>query len=132
MKQYLITSADGIDAMELRDVETPKPKSDEILVKMRANSLNYRDLIITMGGYTLSDTCPVVPVSDGAGDVVEVGSDVTDFAVGDKVVGNFIRDWTKGMLHVQKAPVLLAVALMAPWHSMSPLNKMPLSISLII
>ncbi len=103
MKQYLITSADGIDAMELREVDTPKPKPDEILVKMRANSLNYRDLIITMGGYTLSDTCPVVPLSDGAGDVVEVGSDVTDFSVGDKVVGNFIRDWTKGVLHPSEA-----------------------------
>lgn len=103
MKQYLITSADGIDAMELREVDTPKPKSDEILVKIRANSLNYRDLIITMGGYPRSDTCPVVPVSDGAGQVVEVGSDVTGFAVGDRVLGNFFQEWHNGELKDEQA-----------------------------
>ena len=98
MKQYLITSADGIDAIERNEADKPKPKPDEILVKLRANSLNYRDLVIPVGGYLRNDKCPVVPLSDGAGDVVEIGSDVTDFSVGDRVAGNFFQDWTKGTL----------------------------------
>ncbi|WP_277252656.1 alcohol dehydrogenase catalytic domain-containing protein [Neptunomonas phycophila] len=79
MQAYRVTTADGIDAIEQVVMDTPTPASDEILVKMKACSLNYRDMLITMGGYVRNDVRPIVPLSDGAGEVVSVGSEVAIF-----------------------------------------------------
>ena len=98
MKHYLITTPDGIDAISFTESETPKPGPNQVLVKIHANSLNFRDLIIPMGGYPRNDTLPMIPLSDGAGEVVEVGSEVTEFKTGDRVMGNFFQNWIKGEL----------------------------------
>ncbi|KAJ1915789.1 hypothetical protein H4219_004139 [Mycoemilia scoparia] len=82
-----------------------KVKPHEILVKIKAVSLNYRDLIISNGFYPFPVSPNVVPGSDGAGEVVQVGEAVKDFQVGDKVVGIFDQahlygdpgDWTNGL-----------------------------------
>ncbi|QDT35655.1 zinc-dependent alcohol dehydrogenase family protein [Stratiformator vulcanicus] len=96
MKAYQIHSDGGIDAIERVNLDGPKPKADEVLVRIRACSLNYRDLIVAQGGYSRNDTRPVIPLSDGAGEVVEVGEDVTEFKTGDRVAGCFFRDWVGG------------------------------------
>ena len=87
-------SLDGLRQIERPD---PRPQAGQILVRMRAASLNYRDqAIITgryFGGVLKRDT---VPLSDGAGEVVAVGAEVTRFKVGDRVSGTFFRGWAAG------------------------------------
>lgn len=96
MKAYQIQSAGGIDAIQTIDLPIPQPAADEVLVRMRAASLNFRDLIITRGGYPRNNRCPVIPLSDGAGEVLAVGERVTRFRPGDRVVNCFFEDWEAG------------------------------------
>lgn len=72
-----------------------QPAHGQILVRVRAVSLNYRDLLHVLG-YADQDRWPLVPCSDGAGDVVAVGAGVTRFKVGDKVAGTFFQRWVSG------------------------------------
>ena len=96
MRAYLINSTDGIDAIRRVELPEPQPKPGEVLVRIRANSLNYRDLGVTRGGYARNDKRPVIPLSDGAGEVVAIGEDVTRFRPGERVVASFFRDWLAG------------------------------------
>ncbi len=96
MHAYQVDSADGIGAVKKVEIDTPTPGDNEVLVKMKACSLNYRDLLITMGGYVRNDVRPIVPLSDGAGEVIQVGKNVTQFQPGDRVIGNFFQHWENG------------------------------------
>ncbi len=98
MRAYQVQTPDGIEA--IKQVELPEPEiaADEILVKMKACSLNFRDLLIPAGGYVRNDVRPIIPLSDGAGEVVAVGSDVSSFKTGDRAVGNFFQDWVSGQI----------------------------------
>ncbi|ROV95617.1 hypothetical protein VSDG_05316 [Cytospora chrysosperma] len=90
MKQWTITSAEkGFDGLEYGDVQVPKVGENDVLVKIQGASLNYRDLIIPLGHYPFPTKFPVAACSDGAGEVVEVGSRVSRFRPGDKVVTLF-------------------------------------------
>lgn len=99
MKAYQIVSDGGFESIELVERAEPKPARGEVVVALRAASLNYRDLMIAAGGYTLNDTRPVVPLSDGAGEVVAVGDDVTQWKTGDRVMASFMRDWIAGPMN---------------------------------
>src|SRR6185295_7128063 len=68
--------------------EPPTPGRHDIVVRVRATSLNKRDLFILKGMYPMPARPGVVPVSDGAGEVVAVGDQVTRFRIGDRVAGN--------------------------------------------
>ena len=97
MKQYVFPQAAGIETLELRDVPMPKPARGQILVKMRAASLNYRDLNVAAGRAARGTLPPnLVPLSDGAGEVVALGQDVTRVAIGDRVAGLFMQNWLGG------------------------------------
>jgi len=98
MHAYQVDSADGISAIKRIEIDTPTAGDNEVLVKMKACSLNYRDLLITMGGYVRNDVRPIIPLSDGAGEVVQVGKNVTQFKAGDRVMGNFFQHWNKGSI----------------------------------
>ncbi|MGI1671845.1 MAG: NAD(P)-dependent alcohol dehydrogenase [Neptuniibacter sp.] len=98
MHAYQVDSADGIGAIKQVDLDTPTPGDNEILVKMKACSLNYRDLLIPLGGYVRNDVRPIVPLSDGAGEIVQVGKNVTKFQPGDRVIGNFFQHWKSGKI----------------------------------
>jgi len=87
----------GIDALRLGETETPKARRGEILIHVRAASLNYRDLVILKGAYLPNLPMPYVPASDAAGEVVEVGEDVTRFRVGDRVMPLYTQGWHDGM-----------------------------------
>ncbi|KAI0179696.1 NAD(P)-binding protein [Hypoxylon sp. FL1284] len=90
MKQWSVTgSQKGFDGLEYVDAPVPKVGDNDVLVKLHASSLNYRDLIIPKGLYPFPHKFPVVPGSDGAGEVVEVGAKVTRWKKGDKVTTLF-------------------------------------------
>lgn len=92
MKHYRLDGAGGL-ALSERDM--PKPGRHDILVRMRAASLNYLDMKILHGSFP-ARTTGLVPLSDGAGEVVEVGPDVTRFAPGDRVISLFLPRWVAG------------------------------------
>ena len=99
MRSYQVMNSNGIDAIEQIVRDIPIPKDDEILVKMKACSLNYRDILITLGGYVRNEIRPIIPLSDGAGEVVGVGSSVKKLKVGDRVIGNFFQSWETGKIN---------------------------------
>jgi NADPH:quinone reductase-like Zn-dependent oxidoreductase len=98
MKLYRIEAKNGIDDLRMTQADEPQPRAREILVRVRACSLNYRDLMAVKGFYPAVKPGALVPLSDGAGEVVAVGEGVTRFAVGDRVVGCFFDRWQGGHL----------------------------------
>jgi NADPH:quinone reductase-like Zn-dependent oxidoreductase len=88
MRAYQVQTAEGIEDMKLIELAEPEIAADEVLVKMKACSLNFRDLLIPQGGYVRNDIRPIIPVSDGSGEVMAVGSSVTNLKTGDRVMGN--------------------------------------------
>ncbi|CAG8027066.1 unnamed protein product [Penicillium olsonii] len=90
MKQWVVQDKEhDLDGLVYKDAAIPKVGENEVLVKIQAASLNYRDLIIPKGAYPFALNFPVVPGSDGAGEVVEVGSKVVEFKKGDQVATLF-------------------------------------------
>jgi len=96
MQAYEIISDGGIDALNLATRPTPTPGHGEVLVRMRASSLNYRDLITVRDPVGRNLPYPRIPNSDGAGEVLAVGSGVTRFAPGDRVASCFFQRWEDG------------------------------------
>ena len=86
----------GIDALVQVDRPDPKPAHRQVLVKIKACSLNFRDLAIARGSYRVPVRENLIPLSDGAGEVIEIGSGVTRVKVGDRVAGNFFQRWSGG------------------------------------
>ena len=86
----------GIDSLELVERLTPVPSPGEVLVKIHAVSLNYRDLMMVKGAYNPKLRFPRIPCSDGAGEVAAVGDGVTAFKPGDRVCAIFMQNWLEG------------------------------------
>ena len=93
MKQYTIETFGDIGGLTQHEVATPQPQAGQVLVKMRAASLNYRDLMVVQGVYSDAPRRGLVPLSDGAGEVVTVGDGVSQWNIGDRVAGIFFQDW---------------------------------------
>jgi NADPH:quinone reductase-like Zn-dependent oxidoreductase len=91
-RQYELERAESGFRLALRTVARPEPKAGEVLVRIRAASLNHRDLYVLQG----QGREGLVPVSDGAGEVVSVGGGVTDFKAGDRVATTFFERWDSG------------------------------------
>ena len=102
MKQWQISSF-GIDSLEFADRPEPSPGRGEVLVKIHAASLNYRDLLMVKGFYNPKMQLPRIPCSDGAGEVLAVGEGVSSFTAGDRVCGIFMQNWLDGPLTASKA-----------------------------
>ncbi|KAL1605516.1 hypothetical protein SLS59_003318 [Nothophoma quercina] len=99
-KQWTIEGRSGFDALKLNEsAPVPKVGDKDVLVKINGSSLNYRDLIIPLGKYPFPAKDKVVPGSDGAGEVVSVGSGVTRFKPGDRVVTLFNQAHIAGSLN---------------------------------
>ena len=86
----------GIDNLALVDRDIPRPGAGEVLVKLRAASLNYRDYMAVQGVYNPKMRRPMIPLSDGAGVVEEIGIGVTRFKKGDRVAAIFMQTWIDG------------------------------------
>lgn len=93
----------GIDELAFNEIDRPTPMAGEVLVRMRASSLNYRDLMMVEGTYNSRLKLPLVPFSDGAGEVVEVGEGVSRWKVGDRVCPIFMQGWVDGELDYSKS-----------------------------
>jgi NADPH:quinone reductase-like Zn-dependent oxidoreductase len=97
VKAWQIVERGTLEGLRLVDLPDPTPGHGEVLVRIRAVSLNYRDLIATRierpGGLT-----PLIPCSDGAGEVVAVGPGVTKWQPGDRVIGCFFQGWDSGRI----------------------------------
>src|SRR5712675_2802631 len=89
MKAYHIDRFGSVDGIALRSSEDPRPGPKEILMRVRASSLNYRDLMVLKGGGCGPTKLGVVPLSDGAGEVAAIGDGVTRVKLGDRVIGTF-------------------------------------------
>jgi len=76
--------------------QKPKISARHVLVRIQAASLNYRDLVVMRGQYDRSPQLGRIPLSDGAGEVISVGSEVTRFKPGDRVAGSFFQGWISG------------------------------------
>jgi len=96
MKAFEIVSPDGIDALNLADRPTPEPGPGEVLVRIRANSINFRDLSTILDPEPRGIPYPRIPNSDGAGEVLAIGPGVTEWKAGDRVAGTFFRNWDSG------------------------------------
>ncbi len=91
-----ITGEFGIDALTYDKVEIAAPGAGQVLVAIKAVSLNYRDLLVVTGRYSPNLPKPLVIASDGAGEVVAVDDGVRNFKAGDRVAGSFFQNWQRG------------------------------------
>jgi NADPH:quinone reductase-like Zn-dependent oxidoreductase len=96
MKSYHANKGAGLASLIVKEHDIPVPGPHEVLVRIRANSLNYRELMILRGTYPLPVKPDVVVLCDGAGEVVTVGSDVTRAKPGDRVLANSFPQWIDG------------------------------------
>src|SRR5436190_15995771 len=97
MKAYELKSL-GLDGLAVVDRPEPKPGPGQVLLRMKAFSLNYRDLMVVKGIYNPKMRLPMTPLSDGVGTVAAVGDGVTRVKVGDRVASCFCQRWLDGAL----------------------------------
>src|SRR5688500_10290422 len=100
IRAYTIQEPFGATALALVERPMPEPGPGQVVVRMRAVALNYRDVLIVNGVWKAPE--PRVPVSDGVGEVVAVGEGVTRVAVGDRVAGTFYPHWIEGQATPEK------------------------------
>jgi NADPH:quinone reductase-like Zn-dependent oxidoreductase len=94
MRAVKLSKPGGLEKLKVHDVEPEGLEADQIMVRVKASSLNYHDYLVAMGMIPADDGR--IPMSDGAGEVLEVGSKVGDFQAGDHVVSLFCPNWQKG------------------------------------
>jgi NADPH:quinone reductase-like Zn-dependent oxidoreductase len=100
MRAYQLDRLGSLDGLVLAERDSPSPGVGEVLVQVRASSLNARDLMILNGVFPFPIPAGRVPLSDGAGEVVAVGAGVTRFKVGDRVINSFFPNWFGGAFNV--------------------------------
>lgn len=100
MKAAVLRQPGGLDRIEIVERDVVAPKAGEICVRVHASSLNFHDYAVANGTIPTADGR--VLMSDGAGEVVEVGAGVREFAVGDSVVSTFFTNWNDGPITAAK------------------------------
>lgn len=96
MKVFEIRNTFGLDSLVLTERPDRTPGYGQVLIKIRAASLNYRDLLVVKGLYNPKQALPFIPLSDGVGEIVAVGEGVTRVKKGDRVAGIFAQKWLAG------------------------------------
>lgn len=96
MKLYRLDTPGSIDGLVLHTEDAPSPGPRDVLLRVRANSINFRDLLIARGQYMRNPVSGVIPLSDGAGEIAAVGARVTRVKAGDRVAATFTRGWIGG------------------------------------
>ncbi len=111
MKAWRFVKAFGLENIECVELPDPHPGYGQVVVRVRACSLNYRDLVVSRGGYGRAVKPPLTPLSDGAGEVTSVGEGVTRIKVGDRVAAIFMQGWLGGPTDDAKAATALGGSL---------------------
>lgn len=99
MRAFAVDGAFGLDNLRLVERELPTPGPGQVRLRMKSASLNFRDLLMVKGHYNPKQPLPLVPLSDGVGEVDAVGDGVTRVAVGDRVAGVFSQKWISDPPH---------------------------------
>lgn len=107
MRAYVLPKRTGIDDLTIAERPTPKPGPRQVVVKVAACSLNFRDLAVVLGTYRAPVRENVIPLSDGAGEVVEVGPGVTKWKAGDRVAASFFPRWMGGPIRAENVGLAL-------------------------
>ena len=94
MKQIQLSKPGGLENLKITETESPKPGSKDVLLKVNASSLNYHDLMVALGLIPTEDKR--VPLSDSAGEIVEIGEEVTKWKSGDEVMSMCFPNWVNG------------------------------------
>lgn len=102
MKVFEIQNGFGLDNLTMVDRDQPTPGPGQVLIKLKAWSLNYRDLMMTTGTYNPRLRFPFVPLSDGAGEIVSTGEGVSRAKAGDRVCPLFMPKWIEGEPNIEK------------------------------
>ena len=92
MQKYVLSPGQEFSRLRQIEADAPRPGANQVAIQIKAASLNYRDLLNAQSG----NFAGTVPLSDGAGEIIEIGADVTQWEVGDRVCPTFFRDWTSG------------------------------------
>lgn len=124
----LPAGSDGFDKLQLEELPDPEPGPGEVLIRVRACSLNYRDFAVAAGKYFGGVLkAPAIPLSDGAGEVVAVGAGVTRFKADDRVQSSFFTHWEDGPPRMSPAlgdgfaPGMLAELVVLPESGVVPM-----------
>lgn len=97
MKVYeVIKGSSSLDGLRRAERPEPKPGPREVLIRVRATSINYRDHLVLIGRYFAAVERETIPLSDGAGEIVSIGPGVARFKPGDRVAGTFFQLWVNG------------------------------------
>lgn len=102
MKIYEIRQTFGFDHLLLGERPDPQPGPGQVLIRMRAIALNYRDILMVNGLYNPKQPLPLIPCSDGVGEVIAVGENVDRVTVGDRVATLFAQSWIGGPPHYDR------------------------------
>jgi NADPH:quinone reductase-like Zn-dependent oxidoreductase len=103
MKVVELQNKFGLESLVVTERPRPEPGPGQVLVRVRAASLNFRDLLLATGAYDPRIKLPFIPLSDGAGEVAAVGDGVTRLRAGDRVANLFMTKWKEGELTSEKA-----------------------------
>lgn len=98
MKAYQLISLGSLNGLQAAELPELAPGAGQVLVRVRAVSLNFRDFMIQSGNYGHVEL-PRVPLSDGAGEILALGDGVSRWQVGDRVAGTFFQNWIRGGIH---------------------------------
>jgi NADPH:quinone reductase-like Zn-dependent oxidoreductase len=106
MRSYRVAPGAGIAGLRIHEHPIPEPRPTEVLVRVHATSLNYRELNVLRGNYPLPLKSDLIPVSDGAGEVTAVGDEVTRVSVGERVAAAIFPRWQAGAFTMDVADQL--------------------------
>ena len=104
-------SAPGLEHLSVEECAEPSPGPGQVLIRIKAASLNYRDVMVATGQYPRGARYPIVPLSDGAGEVAAVGTGVKAWKVGDRVATSFFAGWVDGPQTPERAATALGGAM---------------------
>ncbi|NYF88012.1 alcohol dehydrogenase catalytic domain-containing protein [Tunturiibacter empetritectus] len=90
-------AAPRVDSLHSCTYSDPVPGPGDVLVRLRVASLNFLDIAVATGKYSLNNF-PIIPVTDGAGEIADIGAPVADWKVGERVIPHFIPNWQDGRM----------------------------------